>query len=190
MLNRRKLKLIVILLFLVFAIIILSRLIAFTLSRYESTGQSDTEVDIAFYVLNPDYQSMTLNLDTLVPRNTPYTYSFTVSNSDGTNRAEVDLEYEIVIRTTTNLPISYRLYMNEVYTASGATSIFTSNETIQDDYNTYFKRMETDTVTLNYTETTTNTYQLVLDFPTTYNTYNYQDIIEAIEISVNSRQVI
>ena len=35
-----------------------------------------------------------------------------------------------------------------------------------------------------------NIYQLVVYFPQKYNTINYQDIIEGIEISVDSKQVI
>lgn len=190
MINKKKAKLIIKLIILVISLVLLIRLISFTLSKYESSADSNAKVDVAFYVLNKDYQTMTLNLDKLLPSDTPYTHTFSISNSDGTNKAETDLQYDLSIKTTTNLPITYELYMNQLYTDTGASNIIQTNQVSQDSDGTYFRNMTTNTVNLNYNTTTTNTYQLVIRFPSTYNTVNYQDIIEAIEIDVDSKQVI
>ena len=64
-----------------------------------------------------------------------------------------------------------------------------TNNIEQDEYGTYFRVMTTETENLNYREPKTNTYQLVIHFPENYNTTNYQNIIEALEINVNSHQV-
>ena len=50
--------------------------------------------------------------------------------------------------------------------------------------------MTTEKEELKYKEPKTNTYQLVVSFPSNYNTENYQDIIEAIEINVDGKQII
>lgn len=160
------------------------------MSKYESRATAKSNIEVAFYVINKDYQNMSLNLDSLFPRDEPYIYTFSISNSDGTNMCETDMEYDLAIRTTTNLPIEYELYMNEKYNDSGATSIIKTNEITQDSDSTYFRVITTNTETFTYKEEKTNVYQLVLRFPKKYNTINYQDIIEGIEITVNSRQII
>lgn len=117
----------------------------------------------------------------------------------GTDTAEIDLTYDLTIRTTTNLPLTYSLYMNEEYDDAGATSIIRSNNVAQDEDGTYFRTITTDTQDLLFRTPKTNSYQLVVNFPlsytdpntnttTSYNVEKYQDIIEAIEIKVESRQ--
>ena len=71
-----------------------------------------------------------------------------------------------------------------------AAKLFKTNDISQDEYNTYFRTITTDTQTFTHIQEKTNVYQLVLYFPQKYNTLNYQDIIEAIEIDVKSKQVI
>lgn len=190
MINRKKAKLIIKLLIAVLSLIILIRFISFTLSRYQSKARSNANVDVAFYVLNKNFQTMTLNLGGIFPNDTPYTYSFSIANTDGTNNAETDLQYDLKIRTTTNMPITYELYMNQKYTDSGANNIITDNSVAQDADGTYFRTITTNTITLLKSNITTNLYQLVVRFPSTYNTTKYQDLIDAIEISVDSKQVI
>ena len=51
------------------------------------------------------------------------------------------------------------------------------------------RTMTTETQNLEYKNPKTNIYQLVIYFPENYNTENYQNIIEALEITVNSEQV-
>ena len=98
-------------------------------------------------------------------------------------------EYNLSIRTTTNLPITYELYMNEKHTDSGAKNIIKSNSIKQDEDGTYFRNITTDKVTLDYNQPTTNVYELVVKFPSTYNTTNYQDILEVFEIIVDGKQI-
>ena len=124
---------------------------------------------------------MELNLESLVPREEKYTYLFNIGNQDGEEVAEIDLEYNLTIRTTTNLPLTYELYMN-------GENIIKTNEIIQDEDGTYFRVITTDTQELKYREPKTNQYELVVYFSGKYNTINYQDIIELLEITVESKQ--
>ena len=96
------------------------------------------------------------NLAELLPQDDAYVYTFSIGNEAGDERAEVDLEYELTLRTTTNLPLSYELYMNQDYTDEGATSIITENVVDYDEQGTYFRTIKTEKQTLPYTEGITN----------------------------------
>jgi hypothetical protein len=160
-----------------------------TISKYESTSISSGNIEVAFYILNGNYQSMTLNLLSMIPQAEPYVKTFTIANNNGTNRTETSLEYDLEIQTTTNLPLTYALYCNQNYNDVGATDIITTNNIEQDEYGTYFRKIKTDTKSFGYENNESNTYQLVIYFPNTYTSIDYQNIIESVEIKVNSKQV-
>lgn len=188
--NRKLAKKIIKLLILLLCLILLIRLISLTLSKYESSAKATPNIQIAFYVMKDDFQSMSLNLDSLFPSDEPKIYGFSVSNQDGDKICATDMEYTLKIRTTTNLPIKYDLYMNQNYNDSGAQSIIKSDNIEKDEDETYFRIITTETIELTHDIPVTNTYQLVVTFPAEYNTINYKDIIEGIEITVESKQII
>mgnify|MGYP003301295972 CR=1 FL=1 len=132
---------------------------------------------------------MTIDLASIVPQDNEYTFEFSIGNQDSEQIAEVDLEYELTLRATTNLPLTYKLYMNEQYTDDGATSIIKENTVNYDEHGTYFRTITTEPIYLSYKEGKTNLYQLVVHFPANYNQEIYQDIIELIEINVDAKQV-
>lgn len=177
------------LIILVLCLLIIARIFVLVLSKYESISDSYANVDIAFYLFKEDYKTMTTNLASILPQDNAYVFEFTIGNQDGIETAEVDLEYELTLRTTTNLPLTYELYMNQQYTDDGATNIIKENSVALDEYGTYFRTMTTDKITLPYTQGITNLYQLVVYFPANYDQENYQDIIELLEITVNAQQV-
>ena len=189
MINKKLRRLYAKLVILVLCFLIIARIFVLVLSKYESISNSYANVDIAFYLLKEDFQTMTLNLASILPQNNAYTFEFSIGNQAGEDIAEVDLEYELTLRTTTNLPLTYELYMNQSYTDQGATNIIKENTVNLDEDGTYFRTMTTDKITLKYTEGKTNLYQLIVYFPENYNQENYQDIIELIEINVNGQQV-
>lgn len=189
MVNKKLRRLYAKLIILVLCLLIIARIFVLVLSKYESISNSYANVDIAFYLLKEDYKSMTLNLASLLPQDNAYTFEFSIGNQAGEDIAEVDLEYELTLRTTTNLPLTYELYMNESYTDSGATNIIKENTVAQDEDGTYFRTITTEKIILPYTTGTTNLYQLVVYFPGDYNQEIYQDIIELLEINVNGQQV-
>lgn len=188
MMNKKTKILYTKLIILITCFIIILRLFTLILAKYESETSADAQIDIAFYLFKEDYQTMTLSLGSILPQNNVYVYNFKIGNQNGTETAEIDLTYDLTIRTTTNLPLTYNLYMNQSYTDSDAQDIAKTNEIIQDDDETYFRVITTETEELKFKEPKTNMYQLVVHFPENYNTENYQDIIEAIEITTESRQ--
>ena len=165
------------------------RIFVLVLSKYESISNSNANLDIAFYLLKEDYQTMTTNLASIEPRDNAYVFNISIGNQDGEKKAEVDLIYDLTIRTTTNLPLTYDLYMNQQFDDNDAVSIIKENVISQDENMTYFRTITTEPITLRYTIGTTNVYQLVVYFPKDYNKENYQDIIEALEITVEAKQV-
>lgn len=169
------------LIILTLSLFIVARIFNIVLSKYETEANSSADVDIAFYLFKEDFKTMELNLESLIPQEDKYTYFFNIGNQDGEETAEIDLEYDLTIRTTTNLPLTYELYMN-------GENIIKSNEIVQDEDNTYFRVITTDTQKLSYRAPKTNQYELVIYFSEQYNTINYQDIIELLEITVDSRQ--
>ncbi|HPE14793.1 MAG TPA: hypothetical protein PLT65_03025 [Bacilli bacterium] len=159
-------------------------------SKYESASSTTADLGIAFYVVNANYYTQTIQLFDIVPSATAYAYTFTVSNFEGNNRLETDLIYDLSIVATTNLPLEYELYLNEDYSLAEATNIITSDTNAADSDGSYFKTMITDTNSFGFTENETNTYTLLIYFPTTYISYEYQGIMESIEIIIDSSQVI
>lgn len=189
MIDKKKKRLYIKSVILISCLLIVMRIFSLALSKYESISNSTANVDVAFYVLKEEYQAMNLNLASLSPKNNAYLYTFSVGNVDGEKMAETDLTYDLTIRTTTNLPLTYDLFMNEEYDDFGAESIIKENSIERDEDGTYFRIITTDQVSLSYKEGVTNYYQLVINFPSNYNSENYQDIIELLEINVNSQQV-
>ena len=187
--SKEKKRLYAKLLILIVCLLIVFRIFVLIWSRYESEATSNANVDIAFYLLNEDFQEMTLNLAEIFPQDNAYVYTFSIGNEEGEKTAEIDLSYDLKIRTTTNLPLTYSLYMNQDYEDENAINKIETNEIEQDEDGTYFRTMTTETETLFYKEPKTNVYQLIVHFPANYNTIEYQDIIEMLEITVDSRQL-
>ncbi len=177
-------KLLVNILFIILIFILLNR----TFAKYKTEATSQAEIQAAFYLLNDEYQTAEVKLDSLEPRDDEYVYSFSVSNNKSNKRTETSLEYELKIVTTTNLPLSYKLYKNEDYKTG--TNIITSDTILPDEYGTFFRTICTEKEIFTYSENKTNIYTLVVKFPKEYNKTEYQDIIEAITIAIESRQLI
>lgn len=187
--NKKIMRLYAKLAILVLCMLIIARIFVLVLSKYESISDSYANVDIAFYLFKEDYKTMTVNLADIEPRDDAYIFEFTIGNQDGIEIAETDLEYELTLRTTTNLPLTFELYKNQQYTDLDAKSIIKEENILPDEYGTYFRTMTTEKSFLPYTQGITNLYQLVVEFPANYNQEKYQDIIELLEIKVNAQQV-
>ena len=154
-------------------------------SKYESKGGSEAEIQYAFYLLKADYFTKNIKLMDIVPRNDSYEYVFTVSNFDGDKRLETDLEYDVWISATTNLPLDYKLYLNDNLT----NDIICDDKVEADNYGTFFRTMKTDKMRFSFKNNETNTYHLFISFPEMYNDSVYADLVENIAINIESRQV-
>src|SRR5574344_856948 len=186
MFNKRRLLIGFRIIIAVFLFIYLLKVTPITLSKYEKTVTSDANINVAIYLLKADYSGAGIYLLDLTPRNDPYIYTFKLANNDGTKRSDTDLEYDLTLVRTTNMPVTINLYKNYDTT----NSIITGSTTAADSDGTYFTTYTTAKETFNYTTNMENIYQLYVYFPLTYNSANYQDLIEYMKINVDSKQIL
>lgn len=170
------------------ALLCLLLLVRQTFARYQTITSAATEIEYAFYVLDTDYQTTEINIGNIVPREDNYEYIFSVSNFNTIRRTETNLTYDLWIRTTTNLPLNYDLYELESLEDTNTTSIIESDSIIQDEHGTYFRKITAPSKEFSYREDQTYFYKLVINFPLAYKDSQYQDIIESIEINIDSKQ--
>lgn len=176
---------------LIISLAVILTFIPLTYSKLFSKIDSNAKVETAFYILNADYYEKAIHLDNIVPSEESYVYTFKVANNDGTNRLETKLEYNLKIITTTNLPLSYKLYMNEDYNDKNSNNIII-NDTIAktSEDGAYFRTMETNKQIFGFTADEENIYYLLVTFPKEYDSFEYQDVIDGITISIESKQII
>ena len=187
--NKKKLFKSLIIIALIIIIIFAIVQIRQTLARYETVAQGEGDVDVAFWVVDNDVKTGRIILEDLYPREEPFEYTFTISNfnEDG-KRAETDLEYDILITTSTYLPLSYEV------TRNGMTCINEGQLYIDVD-DTYYRviRLETDTnnFTMDCDNDQTDTFTIKVTFPEEYSSNpEYADLIEDIKIELSARQII
>lgn len=184
--------------FLVFGVgLFLILLLAFYLlkiayARYEIRAKVNANLDKALYIFEDDKLSFNLDSNGIIPSDDSYTYRFSVSNYNSTKHSDVDLSYKVKVRTTTNLPITVKIYRNELPTDSGAINLFQSVDLEQDADDAWYRAYETvNEAEMDYTDNDTDYYSLVINFPASYaNDATYADYLESIEVILESKQII
>lgn len=215
MIDKKKIIKSLIIISLIIIIIFAAIQIRNTLARYETTATTLRDVDVAFWVVDNSFKSQRLVIDDIYPLDTPFEYRFTVSNFDpgileteaDDKIAETDMEYDITLTTTTNLPLSYEI------TKNGTTYTDIQEELYKDTDQTVYRELRFGTTeepyplvmdTINNTTKNkskiTDVYVLKVTFPT--QSYvdgvlvdnrvnlNYADLIESIKIDLTARQKI
>lgn len=188
MINKKKLVKCLIIISLIIIIIVAAVQIRKTLARYETTTTAQRDVDVAFWIVDNDFKSDRILIEDIYPSTTPYEYKFTVSNFSDTKSAETDLDYEIVITATTNLPLSYEITKN-------GTTCTKTEELYTDEYGTVYReiKLETKANSLNMLQETdtTDTFILKVTFPKSYSANSeYADLMEDIKIDLTATQKI
>ena len=169
--------------FIILAIVAVS-LIRNSVAKYRSTARSSADVDLAFYMFQATDISQDLKLASILPRVAPYEYTFSVANNDGTDRTETAISYTIEFKTTTNLPLNFKVYNSQDMT----TDLVESSETIADDDGTYFKYIKVTGGNLGFEQNEQVTYKIHVEFPEDYNLAEYEGIVEYVKISIKSTQ--
>ena len=190
MFDKKKLKKSFIILLLIAIIIVAIILIRNTLARYETVATSDKDVDVAFWIIDDDFKTGTIIIDDIYPSNNSFDYSFSVSNfekeKDGTinKRAETDLEYELILTMTTNIPLEYKVEKN------GA-ACETTEEIITDTDGTYYKKISIPSSEMTQGVDSTDNYTIKVTFSKENDTNaEYSDLIEYIKVNLNAKQII
>jgi hypothetical protein len=168
---------------LVIGILLLMLLIKVVYGGFHTDSSGSVVNPVAFYVLSAGSQTGNIKMFELKPDDQDYEYDFTVSNFKDSKVSDVDMEYDLEIITTTNLPVSYKLYLES------QDNIITSQETFQDNDSMYFTRYKTPKETFSKNVQKTYTYKLIVNFPSTYSSDVYQDLIDSVQVKITSRQV-
>lgn len=184
-------------------------------ASYVSEAIGTAEMQVALYAFSYDglneydandnlvSDSVDINLGVMKPGDTKY-YKFDVYNyledavTSETFSSETSISYQLKIITTTNLPLTYELYLNQTPFSSSSSSLIggtnpnSNTELITDGFGTFYKVFPIDErcFKLNTEELKKDQYTLVIKFPSEYSEIVYQDIIESIKIQLESRQVL
>ena len=161
-------------------------------AKYISNTQLVADVDKAIYLVDSTKLSFNIDPAKIVPSDTPYKYTFSVSNFKEEKSSELDISYNLKIITTTNLPLLFSIYRNENPDDNNASALTLTKELKNDVdgswYNVYSLPSE---YNMPYTDQITDIYTLVITFPKIYsNDTTYADCIENIEVVVESKQVV
>ena len=186
--KRYKVRFLVLSCLIITSLILGIKLIGASYARYYSKKAMKLDVVAALYVLDEGEYKFDMDLEGLLPSNENYTYLFTIANFKGNKSSNVDLEYTMKIVTTTNLPLTYKLYKNE----NPGTDLLTNKVVSQDDNNAWYNVFTINTPSmLRYNTNTTDSYYLVVNFPESYkNNLDYANKIESVTVYVYSKQVI
>lgn len=173
----------------IFLLTIIISSIGFTYARYETDTTLKLNPNIAFFIVDATNTTKSLELTRMVPSNDYYDYYFEVSNFNDNGKANVDLNYNIQLKMTTNLPLTYEIYKVEDNTMANINTVNIS--TNQDgmyfkeyvDPNDYFMACKTKK---------TDRFLLRVYFPLEYknNPDYYESVIDLVEININATQVV
>lgn len=155
-----------------------------TFSLFESEIEGDSNTDIAFYVLEDSLQTHELFLGNMSPGESQ-TIAFYVQNynEDEDIEAEVDMTYSVKLKCTENLPLNINLYEDS--------TLITNKSFAKDDYGTWFLYINVPQHTLTHGVREKHNYILNVEFSADeIDKPQYQDLVEAIEVTVESKQVI
>lgn len=182
---KRRLKLIMA----IFVLLLVHRIVFNSFSLYESNATTNANIEVAYFLLDDTYEEKTIMLEDMKPGDTKEV-DIAISNyfldEEGNEViTETDMQYTFKLRTTTNLPLEYSIFLNQ---SSDSGTNIVQMDTIQDDHDTYFYQLLEDTREFSYEEGQTNTYTLKITLPEQYNNVEYQNVIECIEVVVDGQQ--
>ena len=84
-----------------------------TYSSYETRATSKADLGVAFFVVKENFDSMTVNLNEMIEPGqdgtnpSQYTFTFKVQNYNDERRTEVTTYYDLTLKITTNLELTY-----------------------------------------------------------------------------------
>ena len=179
-----------ILILILLCILILLTIIGTVIAKYISSGLSEKDIDIAYYIIDGGIQSRNLTIGDIVPSSKPYEYEILVTNTLNEKKAETAIEYYLEIEATTNLPLSYKIYLESGNKDDRNTNQFEVYDVYTGDDGVYYKKMKTGIKQLGLEEQE-DVYVLKIEFPEE-NKVNleYADILEMLKITIDSKQKI
>jgi len=171
----------------IFAMIILILGFGITFSLFHSENNlNSTDQNIAKFIFNTEsLDQLELSIIDLTPGNTKE-FSFSVSNNTSGIISNVSVEYQMILKTYHIAPLTINLYKlngeveDLILTCDESFTRNSNNELI---CNTELQDMGHDAEAL-------DNYVLKIGFPIEYNTEEYSDLIDYIDIELQSWQKI
>lgn len=165
-------------------------LIAFTTGITYSVFTSNSNVNmnqkIAKFIFDAKpVDELELSLNDMYPGVTKE-YQFSVSNNSSGKRSNVTLNYNMVIKTYHFMPTTIKLYRIE---SEKETLIITCDETYTRNDNNELV-CNTETTEMSYSSSEVHDYKLEVAFPSDYSDESYADLVDYINIEINSWQKI
>lgn len=140
------------------------------IAKFIFNSQALTELDISLTDLKPG--------DTKI-------YNFSVSNNYMEKISNVSIQYQMIIKTYHFIPITIQLY--KVFGEDNEQLAFTCDET-------YSRSSENELICntpifeMGYSSLNIDNYKIKIEFPSEYNTEEYSDLVDYINIEINSWQ--
>ena len=177
---------------LVLILMFLSMYVLRVYGSYQSNAYLKADVVKAVLLLEEEKLDFSIDPDGLVPSDKPYVYYFSIANYNDSSKSNVDLEYSITMKTTTNIPLEYQLYRNEDYTLDTSTNLLKNYSEIQDEDGSWYKVFSLqDTYEFSYKTKNKDIYTLVVYFPKAYSkNLDYTNLIDHIEFTVDAKQIV
>lgn len=152
-----------------------------TYSYFVAGKSGSSNNDIAKFIFNDTVMdSLSIPLMEFKPGETK-TYDFKISNSDDSDVvSDVTINYELTILTPHYIPLVIELYKED-------TLLMTCDETKTRNENNELV-CQTEVLELAYNEKTEDNFQLVVTFDSNYNTLDYANLIDYINIDIKSYQ--
>ena len=160
-------KYVVMILFIVVMVIMSSMLFSDSFAKYSSAASGNIGVGVAVPIFGETAEEIPVPLNAMVPGDN-YSYDFYVVNqNDASAISNVSLDYSIRIERSYNLPITITLVRK-----NESTNLLDNNLT-------------TSIFTLTHSVRTIHNYTLYIDWNSSYNDENWQNLIEAITIYID-----
>lgn len=152
---------------------------------HSSTSLNSNNQGLANFVFNAeDLDSITLNMADLKP-GAVLEYEFSVKNNESQKVSDVTIEYQLKIKTYHFIPLNIELYkFNEKYDYIGKCD----EKYTRDSKNQLVCNMPVEQMDKN--KNTTDKYKIVVSFPSEYNDIKYANLVDFIDIEVDSWQKI
>ena len=183
--------------FLLFAfVLILALFTAFYLlrlayARYETNAKLKADVQKALYIFEDEKLQFNLNTEGIIPSSVPYTYKFSVSNFKDSKTSEIDIEYTVTVKTTTNLPINVQIFKLDA-SANPGPNLVSGAVVKQDEDGSYYRVYKVPTTyEMLFANKVTDYYQIEITFPEVYkDSMTYENAIENVDVILESKQMI
>lgn len=155
-----------------------------TYSIFTSSSDLNVDQDIASFIFEAEKQDhLELNLTDLRP-GVSKEYTFSIANNKSNNVSDVTIEYKIIVETFHFMPLNIELYKVE---NDKENLIMKCDESYSRNASNHLV-CNSDIQTMNYSEKMINDYKLKVTFESAYNNEMYADLVDFIDLKINSWQ--